>query len=304
MAFPISTLWLKSSDLIEKDSSEMVRTTIVAASVFFMFVAAVAGQQDTTRPSYEVYAVSYGVIPDFPVSSLVAGADASRKMDIQMMFWVLKSPNGRSILVDCGFHNEKYVQQFKLKDFIKPSDAVAKLGIKPDDVSEIFVTHMHWDHAGGLDLFPKARVWIQKDEFGYYTGEAWQSPRTHGGIDAADVLSIVKRNLEGNVKFVNGDSETLRGIWAYIGGRHTHASQYLAVNTKAGIVVLASDNLYLYENLEKHVPVAQTLDADSNLKAQDKMKQLVTDTRLIIPGHDPAVFTKFPKPGGGVAKIE
>src|SRR5262245_20300961 len=81
------------------------------------------------KPVYEVYAISYGVIPDFPVSSLVAGADQSRKLDIQMMVWLLKGPAGRNILVDSGFYRDKFIKQWKVKDFIKPSDAVARLGL-------------------------------------------------------------------------------------------------------------------------------------------------------------------------------
>ena len=67
---------------------------------------------------------------------------------------------------------------------------------------------------------------------------------------------------------------------------------------------MASDNLYLYENLDTHAPIAQTLDAASNLRAQERIKQLASHPRLIVPGHDPAVFVRFPKPGNGVAKIE
>jgi hypothetical protein len=148
-------------------------------------------------------------------------------------------------------------------------------------------------------------VWIQKDEYVYYTGEAWQSRNTHGGIDPEDVVAMVKLNLEGRVKLINGDDqEPIPGVRCYTGGRHTYASQFVGVNTKAGVVIIASDNLYLYENLEQRAPIAQTLDADSNLKAQERMRRLASDARLITPGHDPLVFTRFPKPGGGVAKIE
>lgn len=164
---------------------------------------------------------------------------------------------------------------------------------------------MHWDHADGMDLFSKARIWIQQDEYSYYTGEAWQPGGSHGGIDAEDVLALVKANTEGRVRLVKGDDqEAIDSIKFYTGGRHTYASQYVAVSTKAGTTVIASDNCYLYENLDKHAPIAQTLDAASNLRAQDRMKQLASNPRLIVPGHDPAVFTRFPAPGNGVAKIE
>lgn len=262
-------------------------------------------QQKNLKPTYAVYAVSYGVIPDFSVANLVAGADRSRKLDIQMMVWLLKGSNGANILVDSGFYRDKLFKQWKVRDFIKPSEAIAKVGLKPEDITDVIITHMHWDHAGGMDLFPKARIWIQQDEYAYYTGDAWRPGGSRGGIDAEDVMALVKANTEGRVRVVKGDDqEAIDGIRFYTGGRHTHASQYIGVSTKSGITVIASDNCYLYENLDKRVPIAQTLDAASNLRAQDRMKQLASNARLIVPGHDPAVFTRFPAPGNGVAKIE
>jgi len=62
--------------------------------------------------------------------------------------------------------------------------------------------------------------------------------------------------------------------------------------------------MYLYENLEKHLPIAQTLDKESNLRAQDRMKQLAANPKLIIPGHDPAVFQNFREVAPGVVKIQ
>jgi len=267
--------------------------------------APVLGHQNPAKPSYEIFAISYAVIPDFPVASLVAGADRSRKLDIQMMVWLLKGSNGANILVDSGFYRDKFFKQWKVKGFVKPSEAISKVGLKPEDINDLIITHMHWDHADGMDLFPKARVWIQQDEYSYYTGEAWQPGGSHGGVDAEDVLALVRVNTQGRVRLVRGDDQGgIEGIKFYTGGRHTHASQYVSVNTKSGTAVVASDNLYLYENLDKRAAIAQTWDADSNLKAQDRMKQLASNPRLIIPGHDPAVFTRFPTPGNGVAKID
>jgi glyoxylase-like metal-dependent hydrolase (beta-lactamase superfamily II) len=256
------------------------------------------------KPQYEIYALRYATIADFPVSSLVAGADRSRKMDIAMMVWLVRG-NGHNILVDSGFYRDQFMKQWHPKDYVKPSEAIARVGLKPEDITDVVITHMHWDHADGMDLFPKARIWLQKDELEYYAGAAWQSRNTHGGIDPDDILAAVKLNTLGRVGLVNGDAqEIFPGITCYLGGKHTYASQYLGINSAQGIVVLASDNMYLYENLDKHAAIAQTLDAQSNLRAQDRMKQLAADPRLIIPGHDPAVMTRFPNPQPGVAKIQ
>ncbi len=264
-------------------------------------------------PQYEVYAVRYATLPQFPVAGLVQGADRDRKLDIAMMIWVLKG-NGRVVLFDSGFYRQKFIDRWKPQDFIKPSEAIGGLGLKPDDVTDVIISHAHWDHADGADLFPKARVWIQRDEYQYYTGDAWQrSPgegdreynAKHGGVDTDDVAMLVKLNTEGRLVLVNGDDqETAPGVRCYSGGKHTWQSQFCSVATLKGTVVLASDNMYLYENQEKHVPIAQTLDAASNLRAQDRMKQLAAKPELVVPGHDPVVMQKFPKAGERAVRID
>jgi len=276
-------------------------TASIALVVALVVVAPLRGDVD----KYEIYAVRFATIANFRVASLVAGADPTRRMDIAMMIWVLKGIDGRVAIVDSGFHREQYFRQFAVKDYLRPSEAIAPLGLKPESVTDLIVSHMHWDHAGGIDLFPSARVWIQKDEYDYYTGEAWQSPNAHGGIDPADVHEIVSRNIAGKVSFVRGDDETtISGLSFNTGGRHTWASQYVGVQTRTSSVVIASDNMYLYENLDAHKPIAQTLDAVSNLRAQDRMRSLASDPRLVIPGHDPAVFDRFPHVSERIVRIE
>jgi glyoxylase-like metal-dependent hydrolase (beta-lactamase superfamily II) len=278
---------------------------VLAVAIACAVAIGAPGVRGAEADKYAVYAVRYATIANFPVSSLVAGADRARRMDIAMMIWVLKGVDGRIAIVDSGFHRDQYFTQFTVRDFVAPSDAIAPLGLKASDVTDIFLTHMHWDHAGGIDLFPSARVWLQKDEYDYYTGEAWQARNTHGGIDADDVLEIVKRNTQGKVTFVRGDDETLlSGVTFGIGGKHTWQSQFVSAQTKSATVVLASDNMYLYENLDAHKAIAQTLDAASNLRTQDRMRSLASDVRLLIPGHDPAVFDRFPKVSDRIVRIE
>lgn len=256
------------------------------------------------EPKYEITGIRYATLKNFPVASLVAGADRSRRMDIGMYVWLIRG-GGHTILFDSGFYREKFMTQWKPADYIRPDQAVALAGVKPEEITDVIVSHIHWDHADGFDLFPNARVWIQKDEYVFYTGDAWQTTTRRGGAsDAAVVLAMVSANLAGHLTLVDGDDrEILPGIRAFTGGKHTYQSQYITVPTQAGTVVLASDNVYLYENLEKHVPIAATLDATSNLRAQDRMKTQASDPRLLIPGHDPAIETKFEVKDGRVIVV-
>ena len=261
---------------------------MIAALIFAAAMAA---------PQYEVDAIQYAVIPNFPVADLVAGAAKDRNIDIAMMVWLVRG-GGRTILVDSGFYRPQFFKNWTVKDYARPDQAI---GIDPNEVTDVILTHAHWDHADGADLFPKAHVWIQKDEYNYYTSAAWQPGGKHGGIDPDDVQMLVKFNLAGRLHLIDGDQEILPGIRTYIGGRHTWQSQYVSVPTRAGTIVLASDNMYLYENLEKHAAIAQTFDPASNIAAQERMKVL---GKIIVPGHDPAVMTRFPHIAPRVVRID
>jgi len=180
---------------------------------------------------------------------------------------------------------------------------VKKVGVVPEEITDIIISHVHWDHADGADLFPNARVWIQKDEYQHHIGPAGEARDRAIDDDVARMFLSLSR--KGKVQQVNGDStEIIPGITVFTGGKHTFASQYVTIRTGAGTAVVASDNLYLYENLDGRRPIAQTLDSLSNLRAQDRMKRLASTPRLIVPGHDPAVFTRFATPGKGVARIQ
>jgi glyoxylase-like metal-dependent hydrolase (beta-lactamase superfamily II) len=254
-------------------------------------------------PQYEVYAVRYGTLERFPVAALVAGADTSRRADIALMVWLARLPGGRNVLVDAGFYRDKFVRRWRPTQYERPSAALARLALRPEDVTDVVISHVHWDHLDGVDLFPRARVWIQRAEYEHYVDSAGR-PRS-ATIDTTDAAMLAGLARAGRVELVAGDSvEILPGITVYTGGRHTYASQYATVRTASGVVVLASDNAYLYENLEQRRPIAQTLDSLSNLQAQDRMRRLATTPALIVPGHDPAVFVRFPTPGGGVARIQ
>ena len=260
---------------------------------------------DETSSPYEVHAVHYGTLAQFPVASLVAGADPARRMDIALMVWLIRSPNdtdGRTVLMDAGFYREKFIARWKPVDYVRPSVAVERLGVRPEQITDIIVSHVHWDHLDGADLFSNARIWIQRAEYEHHIDSAGRPRRST--IDSLDARMLADLHRAGRVQLVDGDSvEILPGIRVFTGGKHTFASQYATVSTASGTVVLASDNAYLYENFDRRRPIAQTVDSSSNLVAQQRMLRLAGDLGRVVPGHDPAVFTRFPQPGGGVARI-
>jgi glyoxylase-like metal-dependent hydrolase (beta-lactamase superfamily II) len=251
--------------------------------------------QPAAKPDYTIQAIRYGTIRQFPASGLVVGAAENEKLDIALVIWLIRA-DGRNILLDTGFQRQKWMDIFKVTDFLRPDEAVRQAGVDPTQVQDIILSHLHWDHAGGIDLFPNATVWIQKDEYAYYTGPAWQTGGQHGGIDPDDLLSLLLRNTQGKLKLINGDDqEILPGIRVYTGARHTFASQYIRIEG-VPVFVLASDNCYLYRNIETRAPIPtfDPQDRDANLQAFDRMIVLAGARERVIPGHDILQFVRFP----------
>jgi glyoxylase-like metal-dependent hydrolase (beta-lactamase superfamily II) len=257
-----------------------------------------------STPEYTIQAIRYADSPGDSVADLVVGAPKEEKVDTVYALWLIRG-GGRNILFDSGFHRQRWFKDWTIKDYLRPDEAVRLAGVKPEEVTDVVISHAHWDHMGGIDLFPKANVWIQKDEFRYYTGEAWQPGGDHDGIDPDDVQQLIRLNTEGRLRWVDGDNvEIFPGIRAYTGARHTFASQYLRVDGTPPFV-LASDSVYLYRNLTEHKASATFSEADhpANIKNQERMIQLAGSPDRVVPGHDALQFQKFPAKGR-IAKLK
>jgi glyoxylase-like metal-dependent hydrolase (beta-lactamase superfamily II) len=258
---------------------------------------------------YKVYAIKFAdsTYP-FTIGDWADGGPKTESVEIDFMVWLIKGSNGKGILVDAGFLGDtKDAADFKLAGYIRPDSAILKVGVKPEDITDIILSHPHWDHMGGIGLFPNAQIWMQRDDFEYFVGKAWQKDGNKGGFAKRDVQQIVDLNLKGKVTLVEGDDkQILPGITVYTGSKHTFDSQYVLVNTGKNKVILASDNIWVYYSLEHLAPASPggTLDPAGYVRAMQRMKSLVSDPKFIIPGHDSAVFGKFPAVSEGVVEIK
>jgi hypothetical protein len=172
-------------------------------------------------PNYSIEAIRYGTIPQFPVAELVVGAPKNETLDIAMVFWLVQG-EGRRILLDTGFHRQRWFENFKITDFLKPDEAVRQAGVDPAEITDIILSHAHWDHMGGIDLFPQATVWIQKDEYDYYMGPAWQKGGESGGIDPDDLAELLLRNTRGKVTLIDGDVRSHARDRVFVAGGTIH----------------------------------------------------------------------------------
>lgn len=147
---------------------------------------------------------------------------------------------------------------------------------------------------------------MQKEDYNYFVGAAWQKGGDKGGFNARDVKKVVDVNLAGKLTLVNGDNhEIIPGIKVYTGSRHTFNSQYVGLQAGKNKVIIASDNIWIYHNLEHMLPAnGGTLNAAGYIKAMQRMKTLASGIKYILPGHDAQVFSKFPVVANGIAEIK
>ena len=247
---------------------------------------------------YSIQAIRYANSIGDPVNSMVMGAPDGEVIDSVYVLWLIRG-DGRNVLFDSGFHRERWFEEWAIEDYIRPDDAVRLAGVEPEEVTDIVISHAHWDHMGGIDLFPNAAVWIQQDEYLYYTSTAWQPGGRNGGIDPDDIRELVSINSAGRLRLVDGnDREIMPGLRVFTGARHTYQSQFLLVLGEPNYI-LASDNVYLYRNLEERAAslTFDPRDHAANIAAQLRMAELAGSMDRIVPGHDALQFERYPTDG-------
>ena len=126
------------------------------------------------RPEYSIQAIRYATIREFPVSALVMGAPEGETLDIAMVLWLIRG-GGHNVLFDSGFHRAKWLAEFpSTADFLRPDEAVRLAGVSPEEITDVIVSHAHWDHMGGIDSLPQGHGLDPEEEFALLPGSAWQ----------------------------------------------------------------------------------------------------------------------------------
>lgn len=216
--------------------------------------------------------------------------DAPHAMDYFM--WLLKRGD-EMILVDTGYDMDEATTRAR-PIRLDPVMALAPFGIKPEDVTKIIVTHLHYDHAGGLHLFPNATLHLQAAEMAYATGPCMCHDTLRMPFTADHVCEAVKRLYSGKVTFYDGEAQVADGVTVHCIGGHSRGLQSVRVRTQAGWMVLASDAAHFYENVFARKPFPIVVDLQNMLDGFETLHRLASKPTLIVPGHDPLVCEYFP----------
>ena len=268
-----------------------------------------AVEQRATDPvgsaRFEVAAVRYGTLrarkSEF-FHRYESYGEPDAEVEMAYYFWILTRA-GRAILVDTGFDPRVGARRGRVCD-CEPLQALGRLGVDPEEVDTIVVSHLHYDHIGNLALFPQAQLVVPRKELEFWTGPYADRHQFAAHVESKEIELLDAAYRSGRVRLVDGTEQIQDGITAIVVGGHSPGQQMTVVATDGGDVVLTSDAVHFYEELEADRPFGVVADLELMYGAYDLVRELgKVPGAVIVPGHDPAVMDRFPGLDDGVGGL-
>jgi glyoxylase-like metal-dependent hydrolase (beta-lactamase superfamily II) len=245
-------------------------------------------------PEYRIFAIRYATRDARRADHFIGGDPHDAPMPMDYFTWVVAGPD-RVIVVDTGFTAETAARR-KRKFLRCPIESLKLLGIAPESVSDVVLTHLHYDHVGNFDKLPNAVFHLQEREMAFVTGRYMRYPYFGHGFEVENVVGMVRLNFKGRVELYDGDVELAPGLTLHLAAGHTAGLQVVRVHTARGYVVLASDASHYYENIQTNRPFIAAFDLGAIMDSYRKVERLAASPRHIIPGHDPLVMGRYRAP--------
>jgi glyoxylase-like metal-dependent hydrolase (beta-lactamase superfamily II) len=243
---------------------------------------------------YEVYAIRYAAMARLRRDNFVPIDAHDGPMPMDFYVWLLRSQE-RTVLVDTGFNAMAAVE--RKRNLLRcPIDALRVLGVDPLDITDVILTHLHYDHAGNLGKLPNARFHLQDEELGYATGRCMCYGPLRHAYSVGDIVELVRNVYLDRVLFHDGDVRPLfPGIELMLIGGHTRGLQSVRVFTERGWVVLASDAAHYYENFERELPFPIVYNVADMIAGHRRVLAAADSPEHVVPGHDPQVLARYPR---------
>ncbi|HUN33797.1 MAG TPA: N-acyl homoserine lactonase family protein [Trebonia sp.] len=213
---------------------------------------------------------------------------------VDYYFWVIRDDDGTVTLVDTGFAPQAGRRRGR-EQWFTPAEALPVLGIEPASVRTVVITHAHWDHTGNLSQFPAAEIVMSQAEYDFWMSPVARRPlfALHSEEDELDLLATARK--AGRLTLTQASSTQLRpGVQLIQVGGHTPGELIVTVGDEAGTVILASDALHHYEEVDRDRPYAVLSDLPDMYRAYDLLAELAAEPGArLVAGHDPQVLERF-----------
>jgi len=252
--------------------------------------------------SYQIYAVRYAHNDRRASENFLQGdPHDNTPMPLDYFVWAIVGDT-RTFIFDTGF--DKAMADKRKREFLRPpGDGLKAIGIDPDGVKDVVISHMHYDHTGNNDLFPNATYHLQDREMASCTGRCMCHSNLRRSFEEEDVSAMVRGLFPGRVQFHNGTDELAPGITVHHVGGHTDGLQVMRVKTERGWVVLASDASHFYANFEQMRAYPTVYNVGDMLEGFATVRRLASSLQHVVPGHDPLVLQRYPAPKPGLEGV-
>ena len=161
-----------------------------------------------------------------------------------------------------------------------------EIGVKPEEVRYVVLSHLHWDHVGGCRFFPQATFVLQRAEFrfGLYPDQAFSRPYVRPLFEG-----IAKLDLR------EGDGEVVPGVWVISTPGHTPGHQSVLVSLpETGKMLLAFDAIDTWENVELETVSGIPWNAALALDTMRRLVQMAKrENATLVPGHQPDCWSRL-----------
>jgi glyoxylase-like metal-dependent hydrolase (beta-lactamase superfamily II) len=241
----------------------------------------------------EVLAVRYGTLRATK-RELFHACESDDPYVLDYFFWVLRY-DGATVLVDTGFDPAVAARRGRTC-LCPPLEALAHLGV--EEVERVIITHFHYDHVGNVRAFPEAELLVPARELEFWTGP--DAAEFSGHVEADEVAWLARA---GATSFAGGD-EVASGVTALALPGHTPGQVGLLVEAAGGPLLLASDAVHFYEELEHRRPFWVFTDLEQMRASYDVLEAACERTgAVMVPGHDPEVAARFPAADGVAVRL-
>ncbi|TGR23016.1 MULTISPECIES: N-acyl homoserine lactonase family protein [unclassified Mesorhizobium] len=264
------------------------------------------------QKSWNIHVVEFAHLAGYPMASLVQGALTDPPIELPFAFVVARRGD-KIVLCDCGFlmsaGGGELARRFGISDWISPVEMLSRLGIVPEDVTDVIISHAHYDHMGSISAFTRAQIYIQKREL-MTSIELVALPERFGGLSAAlscdDIVSVIRATDGHRLTLIDGDQDNVvSGIHVRLSPGHTFGHQFVVIEAESGPYIVAGDCIYSLRNLGRsqarspgpYQPLGSAIGSVwDQFASYDRMSHAADgQMERIIILHDPGRWSQFKK---------